>query len=160
MRMYKLWKPAFALLAGFITIYILNAISQIFIFQKVQGIAGVNSPLDTPVYHKVLHTVISLIIPIIGGGVVGFIVKKKGAFYGGTLAIILKMISIAVIATIFVYPPAFYGIPMQPESARIFTLQNLTRQIISLPFAILFMAWGGWVGEKLASHKKPILTRI
>lgn len=160
MRMYKLKKPAFALLAGFITIYTLNSISQIFIFQEVQGISGVKSPLDTPIYHTLLHTIISLIIPIVGGMVVGLMVKKNGAYYGGVLAIILKMISIAVIASIFIYPPAFYGIPMQPESVRIFAWQNIIRAFISIPFAILFMAWGGWIGEKLSSYKNPIFTRI
>ncbi|MBP7966771.1 hypothetical protein KAZ66_00715 [Candidatus Woesebacteria bacterium] len=150
MQQQKYFKQALALVAGFLTIFILNAVSRLFVFQKVKGFTNGSSTIDTTVYNSVLHTMTALFIPIIGGIVVGYIVKKKGAYFGGALAIILKMISVGVICTLFIYPPAFYGIQLSGEAARTYALQNLSREFISLPFAILFMAWGGWVGEKLA----------
>ncbi len=150
MQQKKYIKPALSLLVGFLTIFILNTISRLFIFQKVKGFANGSSMVDTTVYNSFLHTTVALFIPIIGGIVVGYLVKKRGAYFGGALAIILKMISVGVICTLFIYPPAFYGIQLSGEAARTYALQNLSREFISLPFSILFMAWGGWVGEKFA----------
>ena len=150
MKHQKYFKPALALVAGFLTIFILNTVSRLFIFQKVKGFTNGSSMVDTTAYNSLLHTTVALFIPIIGGIVVGYLVKKKGVYFGGALAIILKMISVGIICTLFIYPPALYGIQLSTEAARTYALQNLSREFISLPFSILFMAWGGWVGEKFA----------
>ena len=146
------------MLAGFITIFLLNTLTSLLVHQKVRGMVNTPSPIDTTMYAPVLHAILAILAPVLGGVVVGYLTKQKGAFYGGALAVTLKIISITIITTIFFKTPTFYGIQMDKTGANIFATRNIMRELLSLPLSILFIAWGGWVGEKLAKYRPKILT--
>ncbi len=140
------------ILIGVISIFTLNALARIFIYQNIRGMVGTQTAIDTIVYRPVLHTSLSLLIPIAGGIIVGYLAKKNGVYFGGALAILLKIISIGILSTIFFYPVAFYGIELAQSEANKLAMQNIVRQLYSFPVSLLFMAWGGWVGEKLSKY--------
>ncbi len=161
MRQKRYLKPALILVAGFFTIFILNTVARLFVYREVRGIANDDKKLTSIAYDPIFHSFISLIIPILGGIVVGYLIKKNGALYGAILALIVKTISILIISSMFFYPAAFYAIELPIEVRNTIASQNIMRQLYSLPISILFIAWGGWVGEKLSAVSfKHLFTRV
>ncbi|CAN5154911.1 hypothetical protein BH09PAT2_BH09PAT2_04050 [soil metagenome] len=153
----KYIRSGLILLAGFMTIFVLNTAIRSVIYSNVKGMVHTNSPIDTILYNPILHTIFSFIIPILGGVVVGYLMKEKGWIYGGILAIVMKTISLAIVASIYFSPTVLFGIKQSTAVSYALAEQNIVRQLISLPFALLFIAWGGWVGEKLAKYRKQIV---
>ena len=85
---------------------------------------------------------------IIGGFVVGWIVKEKGLIYGGILGIILKLVSISIVGLTFFLPTSLiYGPNFPAGYGQELAQKNIVNQLLSSPITIMLTAFGGYLGE-------------
>ena len=141
-----------------LTIIVINSISSLIVFSKLDGMVRGNTQIDSIVYYESVLSFVSILTPVIGGVVLGYIMKKKGWLHASILAICIKSFSIIVICTIFFNPTFFYGGRHPSQYAYELALKNILRLVLSLPFTVALVGIGGWFGELLS--KKPILNKL
>lgn len=173
MSTIRLSKKIFlGIIAGFVIIILIGIVTSAISFYISTNIARTSSPQDFKsaftqqpyVTFSWLLRIISFISPVIGGFVVGWIIKKKGLLYGGVLGIVLKLISIAIVSLTFLLPTSLiYGPNFATEQGRalieqreILAQKNIVNQLLYSPFTIALTAFGGYLGERFSkkSSKK------
>ena len=93
---------------------------------------------------------ISFISPILGGLVVGWIVKEKGWLYGGLLGVLLQLTSIGIVSSTFFLPTSVIWGPSIPvEYGHSLALKNILDQLLDTPTFLALTLLGGWLGERL-----------
>lgn len=91
---------------------------------------------------------------ILGGIVVGWIVRKKGWVYGGILGIVLTIVSIGVVSLSFVLPPTLiYGQNVPHDFYRNLAQKNILNQFFQAPLTILLTSLSGLLGERLYNKR-------
>ncbi len=150
-------KNLFALLLGFLLIVGIGIVTSAISFFMVSNVmrtvpasefksALSEQPIIT---FNWLLRIISFVSPILGGLVVGYIVKEKGWLYGGLLGIILLIISIAIVSLTLILPTSMTYDPQFPSGyGHDLALKNILNQLLHSPLTIALTALGGLLGEK------------
>ena len=146
-----------AILAGFVVILLIGIITSaisIFISRQIMvrtlSLDDLRSAFTQPGYliFSWLLRIISSISPVIGGFVVGRLVKEKGWLYGGILGVFLKLISIGIVSLTFLLPSSLiYGPHLPPHQVQSLTQQNILNQLLYSPITIVLTGLGGYLGE-------------
>lgn len=119
-------------------------------------------------HYYVVQNVVALTLKIVSGIVIGYLIGKRGAYYGALLGISKILLSIFLSFIFFAYillaPPNLVVRPHNPaDTGELYTkyralqtskfskdLMNLPRQIPNWILVIGLTAVGGLVGERLA----------
>lgn len=154
-------KNLLAILIGLIAVILIGIITNAISFYisshivrttSVQEFKSAFTQQPYITYRWILGT-ISFVSPIIGGFVVGWIVKDKGWLYGGVLGIILRLISLAFAIVVFLLPTSLiYGPNFPTDFRKAESLQSIINILIYSPITILKTVVGGYLGEHL--HKR------
>lgn len=154
-------KNLLAILVGFIVIMVIGIITSTISFfissnmVRTLSVQDFKSALTQQPYitFSWLLRIISFLSPIVGGFVVGLIVKKNGWLYGGLLGVVLIAISIGIASLIFILPTSLiYGNHFPAGYGQSLALKNITSQLLHSPVTIILTAIGGYLGERL--HKR------
>ena len=101
-----------------------------------------------------LSKIIALASPILGGFVVGYLVKEKGWLYGALLGFILLFISISIVSLIFILPTSIiYGPQFPPNYGHELAQKNILNQLLHSPLTIVLASLGGYLGERFYIQK-------
>ncbi|MCR4324730.1 MAG: DUF5518 domain-containing protein [Candidatus Curtissbacteria bacterium] len=90
---------------------------------------------------------LSLMAPLLGGVVIGYMVRERGWFYGGLLGVLLAIIFMGIISLGFFVPESF-----NPNSFG----EIILEVIFYLPLYVVLTALGGWLGEILKNRKSLV----
>ena len=137
-----------AFVAGFFTIVLIGGITSTLSFLMMTNISRVFSP-PYATFNWLLRG-LSFLSPVIGGLVVGWMVKEKGWLYGGILGFTLKLISIGVVSLTFFLPsPLVFGSKFPSNYGQELAQKNIFNQLLDLPVTIALTVLGGYWGERL-----------
>ncbi len=101
-----------------------------------------------------LLRLVSFFSPILGGFVVGYMIKEKGWLYGGLLGIFLIIISLGIVSLTFILPTSFmYGSQFPSDYGHSLAQKNLLNQLFNSPLTIALTSLGGFLGERFYSKK-------
>lgn len=154
-------KNLLAILAGFAVIVLIGIITSTISLFISSHIARASSVYDFKsaftqqpyLTFSWLLRILSFLSPVIGGFIVGWLVKEKGLLYGGILGVTLKLISIGIVSLTFLLPASLiYGSHLPPQQGQGLAQQNILNQLLYSPVTIILTALGGYLGERL--HKR------
>lgn len=153
----------FAIFLGFLVILMLGIITSGISFlissQVAQNVSPQNfeaafsqQPILT--FSWILR-ILSFASPILGGIVVGMLIREKGWLYGGLLGVVLTLLSIGIVLlAFFVSTSLIYGQNVPASFGQNLAQKNILNQFINAPLIIVSTAFGGWLGEKLYKNRK------
>lgn len=142
-------KNILAILAGLFVIILFGFVTSLFALNVLEKYNDFTPQNYLPI--KILH----LFSPILGGFVVGLIVKDKKWLYGALLGVILTIISVSSVSlTMLLSPASMYGDDFPANEGRILARQNILNQLQGAPLTIFLTGLGGYLGEKSIKNKK------
>lgn len=156
-------KTVLAIITGFAATILIGIITSAISFYITINIARTFSLQDFKsaftqqpyVTFSWLLRIISFLSPIIGGFVVGWIIKERGWLYGGILGVALKLVSIGIISLTFLLPTSLiYGPNFPVEQGQAMAQKNIMNQLLYSPITVALTALGGYLGEYF-SKKHP-----
>jgi len=151
-------KNLLAILAGFVVIILIGIITGAFSFfinatmAHTLSVQDFKSTSTSMPYLAVswLLKILSFLSPIIGGFVVGRLVKNKEWLYGGLLGVILSATSIAIVSLTFVLPTSFmYSNQFPAGYEQSLAQNNIVNQLLHPPIIILLTGLGGYLSDVL-----------
>lgn len=162
-------KKAFAIFCGFIVIIVIGIITSSITFFVTLNIARSSSPTTFQAAFSQqpllainwLLRVLTFISPVIGGIVVGLMVKERGWLYGGILGLVIELISLGFVLLILLLPTSLIYGQITPNSfGQSLAIGNMLNQILYAPMIIILTSLGGWIGEMfyLKSHGKNLFN--
>lgn len=152
----------FAILLGFLVVIAIGIVLSSISFLIYSNAARKLSPdefrnisLQQPyLAFNMLSKIIYFVLPVLGGFVVGWLVKEKGWLYGGLLGIMLIFISIVIAALPLLLPATYlYGQNIPPNYSYDLAQKNILNQLFNSPLTIALTVLGGLLGEKLHRSK-------
>lgn len=159
----------FAIFIGFLVIVFIGIISSAISFPLISHLfrnlatENLSSIFSTQPYLIVSWTLMVIFdfFPVILGGiVVGWIVREKGWVYGGILGIVLTIVSIGVVSLTFVLPPTLiYGQNVPHDFGRNLAQKNISNQFFQAPLTILLTSLSGLLGERLYNQSTAVKKR-
>jgi flagellar basal body-associated protein FliL len=104
-----------------------------------------------------ISRIITFLTPLLGGFVVGKIVKANGWLYGGILGLLLTILSIGFVLIVFNFSSNNINLPqLSSQQIHDMTQKNILSQILGVPFTIFLTGLGGFIGERIKTSKKKM----
>jgi hypothetical protein len=93
--------------------------------------------------------------PLLGGFVVGRLVKEKGWLYGCLLGFVLTITSIGIVSLTFLLPtPLIYGQHFPSGYGYDLAQKNILNQLLYTPIIVVLTTLGGFFGENYSKKQK------
>jgi MFS family permease len=113
-------------------------------------LANLNLPRN--IFSNILISTLVYTSPVIGGIVVGYVLKKKGWYYGLVLGIIELLVSVSLPLIVFIYP--VYTSEISNEMIRQMAQGNILKQLMKAPLTLFLYALGGHIGEYISKKRE------
>ena len=159
-------KNIFAVFSGFVIILLLQTfrITAPFVLMGValkylRGAEYINAFSTFPLnLINLLLEMFNILIPIIGGFIVGKTVIKKGWLYGALLGVTIRIVSIVIVSITFILPQdMLYRSELSSTSMIDLATKNINSQIVTAPMLIALTSLGGFLADVSKKRKKSSL---
>lgn len=122
---------------GFIVVLLIGILASVFV-----AMIYVPSPL--------LSLFLNFFSPVIGGVIVGRMIKEKGWWYGGVLGVLLQAASIVISSLTFIIP--MQGGDVGRDLGYQLAFTHILNLLLEAPRTIVLAAVGGYIGQYSAQH--------
>lgn len=150
-----------AIFAGFFTIVLIGAITNTFQFFMLANLSRVFTShlyIQQPylTFNWILRG-LSFLSPVVGGLVVGWMVKEKGWVYGGILGFTLGLVSMSIVSLTFILPSSMiFGSRFPSDYGQELAEKKIRHQLLGWPVTVALTALGGYWGERLCIRKRKV----